>query len=238
MFDRLSATPNVQKSNGLLSMPALDDCRGLNRHSNISLPTGTSPSAHLWLTSTVEASFALVTKRMPPLTPSHSRSPAATAPTSSSTTAGSWRTTSVSALPTPIKSILCSPLPAHLPARMAKIPASRSSRFGAPRTFTRCWEWKFVPKDMPYSERSMHKALDLRFAPYLARKPQLARNMVVRCDRVLVMGKDRKECERLTMAAVWMITTRPWRLEVDPWKSWFGVGLDLLEGLDEKWWTC
>ncbi|KAK8224470.1 hypothetical protein HDK77DRAFT_385847 [Phyllosticta capitalensis] len=105
-------------------------------------------------------------------------------------------------------------------------------------TACRCWEWKFVPKDMPYSERSMHKALSLRFAPYLARKPQLARNMVVRCDRVLVMGKDRKECERLTMAAVWMITTRPWRLEVDPWKSWFGVGLDLLEGLDEKWWTC
>ncbi|KAK7510074.1 hypothetical protein IWZ03DRAFT_433735 [Phyllosticta citriasiana] len=105
-------------------------------------------------------------------------------------------------------------------------------------TAGRCWEWKFVPKDMPFSERSMHKALSLRFAPFQAINLQIREKIVFRCDRVLVMGKDRYECEVLTMAAIWMITTRPWRLEVDPRKSWFGVGLDLLEGLDQKWWTC
>ncbi|KAK7510175.1 uncharacterized protein IWZ02DRAFT_386339, partial [Phyllosticta citriasiana] len=105
-------------------------------------------------------------------------------------------------------------------------------------TAGRCWEWKFVPKDMPFSERSMHKALSLRFAPFQAISSQIREKIVFRCDRVLVMGKDRYECGVLTMAAIWMITTRPWLLEVDPRKSWFGVGLDLLEGLDQKWWTC
>lgn len=30
----------------------------------------------------------------------------------------------------------------------------------------RTWEWKFVPKDMPYSEWSIHRQLKQRIAPY------------------------------------------------------------------------
>ncbi|KAK8159112.1 hypothetical protein BKA80DRAFT_278703 [Phyllosticta citrichinensis] len=40
-----------------------------------------------------------------------------------------------------------------------------------------------------------------------------------------------------SMAATWMVTTRSWRSEIDSWKSWFGVGLELLEGLDQRWWA-
>ncbi|KAK8151559.1 hypothetical protein BC567DRAFT_239398 [Phyllosticta citribraziliensis] len=104
-------------------------------------------------------------------------------------------------------------------------------------TASRAWEWKFVPKDMPFAERSMHKALALRFAPFQAANAQLRDQIVFRRDRVLIVGKDRHECEVLTMAAAWMMTTRPWRLEIDLWKSWVGVDLELLEGLDQGWWA-
>ncbi|KAB2572944.1 hypothetical protein DBV05_g8399 [Lasiodiplodia theobromae] len=98
----------------------------------------------------------------------------------------------------------------------------------------RMWEWKFIPKDMPYSEWSVHQSARGRIEPYRARL--FGKKVVVRKDAFLVMGCDREECRRLTTAAVWAVNTRPWRLEVDPWKSWFGVDLAFLEGLGGRWW--
>ncbi|OJD29348.1 mfs allantoate protein [Diplodia corticola] len=98
----------------------------------------------------------------------------------------------------------------------------------------RMWEWKFIPKDMPFSEWSMHQSARQRIEPY--RDSFFGDSVVCRKDMFLVMARDRKECIRLTRAAVWAVNTRPWRLEVDPWKSWFGVGLEFLEGLEERWW--
>lgn len=98
----------------------------------------------------------------------------------------------------------------------------------------RMWEWKFIPKDMPYSEWSVHQSARGRIEPYRARL--FGKKVVVRKDAFLVMGVDREECRRLTTAAVWAVNTRPWRLEVDPWKSWFGVDLGFLEGLGGRWW--
>ncbi|OMP85206.1 hypothetical protein BK809_0003874 [Diplodia seriata] len=98
----------------------------------------------------------------------------------------------------------------------------------------RMWEWKFIPKDMPYSEWSMHKALSDRVDRY---KSFFGDSVVVRKDMLLVMAESREECKRATTAAVWAVNTRPWRLEVDPWKSWFGVELGFLERLGGLWWA-
>ncbi|KAL0258469.1 hypothetical protein SLS55_005962 [Diplodia seriata] len=99
----------------------------------------------------------------------------------------------------------------------------------------RMWEWKFIPKDMPYSEWSMHKALSDRVDRY--RQSFFGDGVVVRKDMLLVMAGSREQCKRLTTAAVWAVNTRPWRLEVDPWKSWFGVDLGFLERLGGLWWA-
>lgn len=97
----------------------------------------------------------------------------------------------------------------------------------------RLWEFKFIPKDMPYSEWSVHQQLSLRLEPYrhVLKKEQV----VVARDLVLVMGRDDGECRRLSEGVVWAITTRPWRLEVDFWRSFVGVDLGFLERLDEVW---
>ncbi|EKG18620.1 hypothetical protein MPH_04093 [Macrophomina phaseolina MS6] len=97
----------------------------------------------------------------------------------------------------------------------------------------RTWEWKFIPKDMPFSEWSIHQSARMRIEPY---RHFFGKKVVCRKDMFLIMGKDKEECKKLTTAAMWAINTRPWRLEVDPWKSWWGVGLEFLEGLDDRWW--
>ncbi|KAF2136281.1 uncharacterized protein K452DRAFT_322524 [Aplosporella prunicola CBS 121167] len=129
----------------------------------------------------------------------------------------------------------------------------------------RAWQWKFIPKDMPFSEVSMHQALKGRLAPLLQRAGVgdgsgngsgsgsggagkgmswyweggggLRRGGVAfRKDVVLVMGADREECRALSVAVAWCIGTRPWRLEIDLWKSWVGVGVGVLEGMEGVWW--
>ncbi|KAF9737169.1 hypothetical protein PMIN06_012378 [Paraphaeosphaeria minitans] len=97
----------------------------------------------------------------------------------------------------------------------------------------RLWEFKFIPKDMPYSEWSVHHQLSLRLKPY--RRMLVTEQVIVARDLILVMGRDRQECRRLSEGVTWAVTTRPWRLEIDFWRSFVGVELDFLEGLDEKW---
>ncbi|KAF1978912.1 hypothetical protein BU23DRAFT_595428 [Bimuria novae-zelandiae CBS 107.79] len=97
----------------------------------------------------------------------------------------------------------------------------------------RLWEFRFIPKDMPYSEWSVHLQLSQRIKPY--RKVLTEEKVIVAKDLILVMGKDKAECRRLSEGVTWAVTTRPWRLEIDFWRSFVGVDFEFLEGLDEKW---
>lgn len=97
----------------------------------------------------------------------------------------------------------------------------------------RNWEFKFIPKDMPFSEWSAQQQLTLRIDPY--RDVLTREKVIVAKDLILVMGTTRKECRRLTEGATWAVTTRPWRLEIDFWRSFVGVDLKFLEELDPKW---
>ncbi|KAJ4369485.1 hypothetical protein N0V86_009320 [Didymella sp. IMI 355093] len=96
----------------------------------------------------------------------------------------------------------------------------------------RCWDWKFIPKDMPYSEWSVHQQLALRLQPY---EFVWGKQVWVAKDLVIVMGKDERECRRFSEGATWAVQTKPWRLEVDFWRSFVGVDAEFLEGLDERW---
>ena len=96
----------------------------------------------------------------------------------------------------------------------------------------RTWEWKFIPKDMPFSEWSIHHQARLRIGPYA---PQFQDRVHVRRDAYLVMGTDQEDLLKLATAVTFAITTRPWRLEVDLWRSFVNVDIGFLEGLDEKW---
>jgi hypothetical protein len=33
----------------------------------------------------------------------------------------------------------------------------------------------------------------------------------------------------------WAVQTRPWRLEIDLWRSFVNVDVEFLEGLDRRW---
>lgn len=97
----------------------------------------------------------------------------------------------------------------------------------------RTWEWKFVPKDMPYSEWSIHRQLRQRIAPY---RRFLGDSVVVRRDSLLVMAKNEDELLKLASAATYAVQTfDTWRLEIDLWRSFVNVDLGFLEGLDERW---
>lgn len=96
----------------------------------------------------------------------------------------------------------------------------------------RCWQWKFIPKDMPCSEWSVHHQCRLRLEPYL---PLLKENVVVKRDLFLVMGKDEEDLKRFATGVTFAVQTRPWRLEVDLWRSFVNVDLGFLEGLDDRW---
>lgn len=96
----------------------------------------------------------------------------------------------------------------------------------------RAWEWKFIPKDMPYSEWSMHQQSWLRIQPF---KRFFGDRVLVKRDLFLVMGTDEKDLLKLASAATYAIQTDPWRLEVDLWRSFVNVDLKFLEGLNDVW---
>jgi hypothetical protein len=86
---------------------------------------------------------------------------------------------------------------------------------------------------MPFSEWSIHHALRLRLNEY---EQKIKGKVFLKGDKILVVGKNREMCRNYSTIAYFALTTRPWRLEVDVWKSFFGVKLDFLEGLDQSWW--
>ena len=96
----------------------------------------------------------------------------------------------------------------------------------------RAWEWKFIPKDMPHSEWSMHYASKLRLRPYLK---QLGKNVVISRNLFMVMARDEAELLKLATATTFAIQTDPWRLEVDLWRSFVNVDLGFLVGMRGEW---
>lgn len=96
----------------------------------------------------------------------------------------------------------------------------------------RSWEWKFIPKDMPFSEWSMHYNMTLRLEPY---KKQLKGKFLLRQDMVIIMAEDQEELLKLTAAVTFAIQTRPWRLEVDYWNSFINVDVEFMNALKGDW---
>ncbi|KAF2744666.1 hypothetical protein M011DRAFT_470254 [Sporormia fimetaria CBS 119925] len=96
----------------------------------------------------------------------------------------------------------------------------------------RAWEWKFIPKDMPFSEWSIHEQLRLRIKPF---EGFFGDRVVVAMDMFLVMGRDAEECRMLAAATTFAAQTEPWRMEIDFWRSFVGVDVGFLEGLDARW---
>ncbi|KAH6625600.1 hypothetical protein C7974DRAFT_434634 [Boeremia exigua] len=96
----------------------------------------------------------------------------------------------------------------------------------------RCWEWKFIPKDMPYSEWSVHQQLSLRLQPF---EVVWGKQVWIAKDLIIVMGKNEKELRRFSEGVTWIVQTKPWRLEVDFWRSFVNVDVEFLKGLDPRW---
>ncbi|QSZ37286.1 hypothetical protein DSL72_009380 [Monilinia vaccinii-corymbosi] len=97
----------------------------------------------------------------------------------------------------------------------------------------RMFTWLFVPKDLPNSEFSMHVACKNRIEPF---RKQFGDKVVAKRDKYLVMGKDENELAKLVIGVTYAVQMRPWRQEVDVWKSFINVDLKFLEGLGDRWW--
>lgn len=97
----------------------------------------------------------------------------------------------------------------------------------------RAWEWKFIPKDMPYSEWSMHQQARLRILPF---RKKFGDKVIPMRDVYLVMGSDPDDLLMLAAGTTYAVQTDPWRLEVDLWRSFVNVDLEFLENLHEQWW--
>ena len=54
-------------------------------------------------------------------------------------------------------------------------------------------------------------------------------------DLMLVMGRNEADLRRLAEGVTWAVQTKPWRLEVDFWRSFLNVDGAFLEGLDRAW---
>ncbi|KAF2875319.1 hypothetical protein BDV95DRAFT_604075 [Massariosphaeria phaeospora] len=96
----------------------------------------------------------------------------------------------------------------------------------------RAWMFRAFPKDFPFSEWEVHLRYSEHIEPFL---PYFGTQVSLAKDLVLVMGKDQKDLRRLSQAVTWTIQTKPWRLEVDFWRSFVNVDVQFLEDLNEKW---
>ena len=102
----------------------------------------------------------------------------------------------------------------------------------------RTFVWMFVPKDMPCSEWSIHLTARQRITPEMGALWEefgVGKKVALKRDKFLVMGRDERECMRLSIAVCWAVERKPWRWEVDLWKSFVNVDLGFLEGLGKEW---
>lgn len=97
----------------------------------------------------------------------------------------------------------------------------------------RSWVWRFMPKDMPDSEVCMYSRIKMRLESL--KQLQVGKRVIHRCEVILVMGADELDLLKYATAVTFAIQTKPWRSEIDPWKSFVNVDLGFLEGLDPYW---
>ncbi|CAG9978536.1 unnamed protein product [Clonostachys byssicola] len=97
----------------------------------------------------------------------------------------------------------------------------------------RPWEFRFVPKDMLATESMIHTIVQTRLK-FIHK--QVGDQVAHRGDLILVMAEDSKQLFKYATAVTFALQTRPWIREVDLWKSFVNVELDVLEGLDPYWW--
>ncbi|KFA53579.1 hypothetical protein S40293_10136 [Stachybotrys chartarum IBT 40293] len=95
----------------------------------------------------------------------------------------------------------------------------------------RAWEWKFMAKDMPGSELSVHHTTGRRIEML---REQFEDKVMHRGDLIFVMGEE-EDLLKYTVAATFAIQTKPWLREVDLWKSFINVDLSLMGGLNPFW---
>jgi hypothetical protein len=96
----------------------------------------------------------------------------------------------------------------------------------------RSWEWKFLPKDMPGSEYSIHNCIEKRLKEL---PEEFVDRVVSRGDLVLVMGVDEEDLLRYCTAVTFVLQTKPWLREVDLWRSFINVDVKFLQELDDFW---
>ncbi|EXK24719.1 hypothetical protein FOMG_18573 [Fusarium oxysporum f. sp. melonis 26406] len=99
-------------------------------------------------------------------------------------------------------------------------------------SLARSWEWKFVPKDMPGSEYSVHHTVGKRLETL---KHKFGDRVMSRGDLVLVMGEDADDLLKFCTAVTFAIQTKPWLREIDVWKSFVNVSFEFILDLDSFW---
>lgn len=103
----------------------------------------------------------------------------------------------------------------------------------------RCWEFKFVPKDMHCSEWSIHwstHSMLNKFARPLGYGGMgKVGNIVHRRDVILVLGTDEEDLMRRVVGTTFAVQGRPWLREVDLVRSFVNVDETFLSELD-GWW--
>lgn len=97
----------------------------------------------------------------------------------------------------------------------------------------RMWEWEFCAKDSGVSQLFMNHAMDKRLEVV---KSKLGEQIINGRDLVFVLGRNEEELFRNCLAVTLCIQTKPWTFELDPWKSFINVELELLKRLPCHWW--
>ena len=78
----------------------------------------------------------------------------------------------------------------------------------------------------------MHHQARMRIEPF---KHLFGDKVVVRRDMYIVMGEDETDLLGLSTAVTFAIQTKPWRLEVDLWRSFVNVDAAFVQSLDDRW---
>ena len=60
--------------------------------------------------------------------------------------------------------------------------------------------------------------------------------VIVKKDMILVMGKDEEDLRKYATGVAYAVITKPWRLELDLWKSFVNIDLAFLEELETLGW--
>jgi hypothetical protein len=84
---------------------------------------------------------------------------------------------------------------------------------------------------MPYSEWSIHQQLRLRIDPY---EHIFGDQVILARDLLFVMGRDESDLRRLSEGVTFAVQTRPWRMEMDFWRSFVNVDMQFLQDLDAR----